>query len=137
MTDTTQCKALRSFTQFVSGYGQVHGDPDSKDNKKPDVPNSAIDLLVGEDKIAKPKGWITDAERKEAKEQAIQDALEKQRLNAESLPYADREVYDLIKLATELEVMPAQGTGSGKDGNVVKSDVVAALEQADADSAPA
>lgn len=53
----------------------------------------------------------------------------------EETGYAAMSVPDLTELATELEVMPE--TGSGKDGAVVKSDIVAALEQADADSAPA
>lgn len=70
MADTTPCKALESFSEFVFGYGVVHGDPDSTDKtaKTPAVPNHVIDHLVGRGVIASPKGRASavDAPAEEA-----------------------------------------------------------------------
>lgn len=40
MADTTPCKALVAFSDFVEGHGIVHGDPDSTDKaaKAPKCP---------------------------------------------------------------------------------------------------
>jgi hypothetical protein len=47
------CKALRDFTQFVPGYGMVHGDPNNSDPqvKHPDIPVTVLDLLKEEGKV--------------------------------------------------------------------------------------
>lgn len=135
MVDTTVCKALRAFTEFVPGYGQVHGDPNSKDSKKPKIPNYVIDKLVAEDKIEKPRGWVTADDLKEAENQAIADALDKHRSLSNQLPYSEQDVESLKNLATERGIMPE--TGSGQNGAVLKADIVTALEQADADQAAA
>lgn len=119
MTECTPCTALRAFTEFVPGFGQVHGDPDSKDNKMPNVPNGVIDKLVGEDKIEAPEAVAPEAQDDETEEKS----------------YSDMSKEKLAKLATELGIMPE--TGSGVGGAVVKNDIVAALEKADSDSAPA
>ncbi|WP_066112345.1 MULTISPECIES: hypothetical protein [unclassified Blastomonas] len=52
-----RCMALRAFTQFVPGFGQVHGDPDNQDEavQFPMVPESHVDLLVDEGKIEAPE----------------------------------------------------------------------------------
>lgn len=52
--DTIECKALRVFTQFIPGYGQIHGNPDAKDAAKVRVPVDAVDTLVLEGKIEEP-----------------------------------------------------------------------------------
>lgn len=49
--DTVNRKALKAFTQFVSGYGMVHGNPDAEDAKVVMVPEVAVDQLVAEGKI--------------------------------------------------------------------------------------
>lgn len=63
--ETIACKALRSFTQFVPGYGQVHGDPDNSEATDPLIPVTYIDHLIFEDKIEEPAGW-TDRKAAEA-----------------------------------------------------------------------
>lgn len=57
-----RCKALRAFTQFVPGHGQVHGDPDNKDERVsfPEVPESYVRFLVGEGKIEAPEPTLED-----------------------------------------------------------------------------
>ena len=47
MTELVQATALVSFSKFVEGYGVVHGDPDSSDERAryPLVPASAFDEL--------------------------------------------------------------------------------------------
>jgi hypothetical protein len=64
MSDPIKCRALASFTVFVSGYGQVHGDPDAKlaEAKSPLVPESQIQQLVDQGFIAAPKGWAGAAD---------------------------------------------------------------------------
>jgi hypothetical protein len=62
---TIACRALVAFTQFVPGYGQVHGDPGSslKEAKNPDVPESVIQQLADEGRIEAPKGFkVTEGE---------------------------------------------------------------------------
>ncbi|EQA97282.1 hypothetical protein [Sphingobium sp. HDIP04] len=50
---TIQCRALKAFTQFIAGYGQVHGDPGSSDEKArlPMVPEDAVAMLIEAGKI--------------------------------------------------------------------------------------
>lgn len=57
--DTIKCKAKVAFTEFVSGYGQVHGDPDSSDVKArtPAIPVTIIERLSEAGKIVAPKGF--------------------------------------------------------------------------------
>ncbi len=72
MTETVKCKALQAFSLFVSGYGIVHGDPDSSDDKATDplVPVRAIAQLVEAGNIAEagssgkkaPKGGASTEE---------------------------------------------------------------------------
>jgi len=54
------CKALRAFTQFVPGFGQVHGDPDNQDERVsfPQVPESYVQFLADEGKIEAPEGSL-------------------------------------------------------------------------------
>jgi hypothetical protein len=54
---TIRCIALVAFTQFVPGFGQVHGDPDSSDERAqfPMVPEVMIEMLVEADKIDVPE----------------------------------------------------------------------------------
>ena len=70
MADTTPCKALEPFSEFVFGYGVVHGDPDSTDKtaKTPEVPNHVIDRLVGRGYIVAPKGWAPSSDDAPAEE---------------------------------------------------------------------
>lgn len=121
MIECTPCKALRAFTEFVPGYGQVHGDPDSNDNKMPKVPNKAIDKLVGEDKIEAPEAESAAAKSHKAEKPKAEKAE----------GYGDMKVPALEKLATDRGVMPADGSGTGKDGKVIKADIVKALEDAE------
>ncbi|WP_417615311.1 hypothetical protein [Parasphingorhabdus sp.] len=121
MTECTPCKALRAFTEFVPGYGMVHGDPDSKDNKMPEVPNKAIDKLVGEDKIEAPEAEASVAKSQKAEKPKVEKAD----------GYSDMKVPQLEKLASDRGVMPVDGNGTGKDGKVIKADIVKALEDAD------
>lgn len=57
-----RCKALRAFTQFVPGHGQVHGDPDNRDERVrfPEVPESHVQFLVDENKIEAPEPTLDD-----------------------------------------------------------------------------
>jgi hypothetical protein len=54
MTKLVKCLALATFTQFITGYGQVHGDPDSTDERarEPMIPDFAVNFLLGAGKIA-------------------------------------------------------------------------------------
>lgn len=57
-----RCKALRAFTQFVPGHGQVHGDPDNQDERVsfPEVPESYVQFLVDEGKVEAPSATVAD-----------------------------------------------------------------------------
>lgn len=57
-----RCQALRAFTQFVPGHGQVHGDPDNQDEavQFPMVPESYVNHLAGEGKIQHPEPSLED-----------------------------------------------------------------------------
>lgn len=55
---TVKCKALAVFTEFVSGYGMVHGNPDAKDAKSVEVPHSVVAKLADAGVIEMPKGWV-------------------------------------------------------------------------------
>lgn len=48
-----KCKALRAFTEFVSGFGMVHGDPDNQSEKArfPEMPEEAAVKLISEGKV--------------------------------------------------------------------------------------
>lgn len=48
MTATVRCTALTTFTQFVSGYGMVHGSPEADDAKNPVVPEHVVQRFVDE-----------------------------------------------------------------------------------------
>lgn len=54
--NTIKCLALVAFTHFVAGFGMVHGDPDSDDDKakNPNVPEDAVEYLVESGKIEAP-----------------------------------------------------------------------------------
>lgn len=52
-----KCIALMAFTQFVPGYGQVHGDPDNSEAKEPEVPFDFVQKLIEENKVEAPDGW--------------------------------------------------------------------------------
>ena len=69
--ETVKCKALVSFTHYVSGHGQVHGDPESKDKaaKFPMVPVSVVTLLADGGMIEMPKGFV-DPNAPEADDEA-------------------------------------------------------------------
>lgn len=57
-----RCKALRAFTQFVPGHGQVHGDPDNQDERVsfPEVPESYVQFLADEGKIEAPEPTLEE-----------------------------------------------------------------------------
>lgn len=63
-----RCQALRAFTQFVPGFGQVHGDPDNQEEavQFPMVPESHVQFLANEGKIEAPE--CLDAEPEVEKE---------------------------------------------------------------------
>jgi hypothetical protein len=56
MVSTIKCVALAAFTHFAAGYGMVHGDPDSSDDKakNPEVPEDVVEYLVDSGKIEAP-----------------------------------------------------------------------------------
>ena len=56
--ETIKCKALVAFTHHVPGFGQVHGDPDNKKAKTPDVPVNAVAWLVEHGRIEEPKNFV-------------------------------------------------------------------------------
>lgn len=58
--ETIICEARSVFTEFVSGYGMVHGDPDSSDGAatNPAIPVSIVQRLTDGRVIKKPKGWV-------------------------------------------------------------------------------
>lgn len=70
MADTIQCKALRPFTEYVSGYGMVHGNPtDENSDKKaralarnPHVPTNVVKYFVESGLIDMPKDFVDEAE---------------------------------------------------------------------------
>lgn len=70
-----RCMALRAFTQFVPGFGQVHGDPDNQDERVsfPEVPESYVQFLADEGKIEAPSATVADLVGAIA--DAAQDAL--------------------------------------------------------------
>lgn len=67
--ETIKCKALATFTHYVSGHGQVHGDPESKDKnaKNPMVPVSVVLQLAEAGLIEAPKDFV-DPNADEAEE---------------------------------------------------------------------
>lgn len=71
MVETVKCKALVAFTRYVSGYGQVHGDPDSKLKAAvtPEVPVEAVTRFVEDGFVAAPKGFL-EALEKDATQEA-------------------------------------------------------------------
>lgn len=62
--ETIACKALVAFTQFVPGYGQVHGDPESSDEaaRNPKVPVHYVDLIAANGGVEAPEGFVYDPE---------------------------------------------------------------------------
>ncbi|MDQ4421466.1 hypothetical protein OOT33_13645 [Sphingobium sp. DEHP117] len=48
-----KCKAIRVFTEFVSNFGMVHGNPEGSDEKArfPMVPEEAVAKLAAEGKV--------------------------------------------------------------------------------------
>lgn len=72
MVETVKCKALVAFTQFVSGYGMIHGDPDSTDKaaNNPEVPVDEVAGLVARELVKAPKGFLEDREEVAAAEAA-------------------------------------------------------------------
>lgn len=58
--DTFVCRALVAFTHHISGFGMVHGDPESSDEaaRLPRVPLDAIDYLVDGGKIEAPSDLL-------------------------------------------------------------------------------
>lgn len=56
---TIACLALREFTVFVEGYGQIVGAPESSlpEAQKPAVPEHAVGRLVADGLVKAPKGW--------------------------------------------------------------------------------
>lgn len=64
---TIACVALKEFTRFVDGFGQVVGAPESSlpEAKKPEVPVKVIPTLVAEGLIKEPKGFDADTEQTE------------------------------------------------------------------------
>lgn len=63
---TIKCAALMAFTQFVPGYGMVHGDPDNEGASEPEVPVTYIEQLEREGRIEPPAGWAGEAGDAEA-----------------------------------------------------------------------
>lgn len=63
-----QMAALVAFTRFVPGHGQVHGDPDSSDEKArlPMVPEHLADKWAEDGIVAEATGAETDKARKAA-----------------------------------------------------------------------
>jgi len=55
MASTIKCVALVAFTQFVSGYGMIHGNPDAKDAKFPLVPEDSVERFVEAGYIEAPE----------------------------------------------------------------------------------
>lgn len=72
MVETVKCKALVAFTHFVSGYGMVHGDPDSTDKAatNPEVPVDEVAGFVTREQVKTPKGFLEDREDAAATEAA-------------------------------------------------------------------
>ena len=70
MAETVTCKALVAFTQFVSGYGMVHGDPDSSDKAAthPAIPVEEVARFVKSELVKAPKGFIEEADAAAATE---------------------------------------------------------------------
>lgn len=75
--NTVNRKALKAFTHFVPGYGQVHGNPEADDAKVVKVPVGSVDQLVAEGKIGeedmKPAKAVTRAAPAAAKPQGDGD----------------------------------------------------------------
>lgn len=72
MAETVKCKALVAFTHFVSGYGMVHGDPDSSDKaaNSPEVPVDEVAGFVAREQVKAPKGFLEDRDDAAAAEAA-------------------------------------------------------------------
>lgn len=53
-----KCKAVRVFTEFVSNFGMVHGNPEGSDERArfPMVPEAAVAKLAAEGKIETDAG---------------------------------------------------------------------------------
>lgn len=53
-----KCKAARVFTEFVSNFGMVHGNPEGSDERArfPMVPEAAVEKLIAEGKIEASEG---------------------------------------------------------------------------------
>ena len=73
MTGLIKCKAKRAFTRFVSGFGMVHGDPESSlvEATHPAIPATEVGDLVEGGLIEAPKGWAE--EMAEKNETAVAD----------------------------------------------------------------
>ena len=70
MTATVRCTTLTTFTQFVSGYGMVHGSPEADDAKNPVVPEHVVQRFVDEGYVEAegylPGAIIADGEQHDA-----------------------------------------------------------------------
>lgn len=77
MAETIACAALVAFTRFVSGHGIVHGDPDNKDAKKPNVPVEKIVEWHDEGLIKAPKAFLSEV-KAEAEQVADADLAARQ-----------------------------------------------------------
>lgn len=62
--ETIKCTAKEAFTEYVSGHGMVHGDPNSSDKnaRTPNVPIIAVERLVEAGSIAMPRGFKSASE---------------------------------------------------------------------------
>jgi hypothetical protein len=69
--ETIKCTAKEAFTEYVSGHGMVHGDPNSSDKnaRAPMVPLIVVERLAEAGSIAKPKGF-TGASKDDAGDEA-------------------------------------------------------------------
>ncbi len=69
--ETIKCTAKEAFTEYVSGHGMVHGDPNSSDKnaRAPMVPLIVVERLAEAGSIAMPKGF-TGASEDDAADEA-------------------------------------------------------------------
>lgn len=82
MSDLIKCKALVAFTRYVTAHGMIHGDPDNKEAKYVNVPPRALDNLLADELVERPKGYKTAAEVEAEERQAALDAAVQAELEA-------------------------------------------------------
>lgn len=118
MAKLITCLALTSFSQFVSGHGIIHGDPESplKAATHPEIPEHKVETFVDNGWVEAPEGFF-DGEPVEDGEPTPAKKL------------ADMTKAELLAVAAAEDVTVA--------GNAAKADIVAAINAARAEKAAA